>query len=369
VKDRQKYILLIIALLAAACAIYFLRTIVLYVVIAVIISMMGQPVMKFLGRIRYKRLAMPDWLTALLSLSAICLVAIIVISLFVPLVVEEARIISEINPNEVVTTFREPLKNLEYDLAKFQISYGNGESIEKYLADQLSSLLNFQLLTGYAQGMIGFTASFLGASFAILFMAFFFMKDESLISRSVLLLTPPKYIPEVKDILRDSKRLLTRYFCGLLLDMIFVGGATAAGLALIGVENAILIGMFAGLINIIPYVGPLIGLAFGLVIGITSNLHIEFYTMLLPLLGKICITFILVQLADALFFQPLVISNIVKAHPLEIFLVIMIAGTLAGIGGMIVAVPVYTILRIVAKEFLSNFLVVKKLTEDLEEST
>ncbi|MBA3971471.1 MAG: AI-2E family transporter [Bacteroidetes bacterium] len=82
---------------------------------------------------------------------------------------------------------------------------------------------------------------------------------------------------------------------------------------------------------------------------------------------KIALTFLAIQLIDAIIFQPLVISNIVKAHPLEIFLVILIAGTLAGIGGMIVAVPVYTILRIIAKEFLNNFKIVQKLTADLDE--
>ena len=108
--------------------------------------------------------------------------------------------------------------------------------------------------------------------------------------------------------------------------------------------------------------------AFGVTIGITSNLELEFYTQLLPLVYKIALVFLIVQLIDSLIFQPLVISNIVKAHPLEIFLVILIAGTLAGIGGMIIAVPIYTILRIIAKEFLNNFKIVQQLTSELEEN-
>lgn len=66
------------------------------------------------------------------------------------------------------------------------------------------------------------------------------------------------------------------------------------------------------------------------------------------------------------FIQPYIFSKRVKAHPIEIFLVILIAGTIAGIAGMIIAVPVYTIARIVAKEFLSNHQFVKRLTDDLD---
>ena len=150
--------------------------------------------------------------------------------------------------------------------------------------------------------------------------------------------------------------------------MLFVASLTTIALSLLGVKNCILIGMFAGLMNVIPYVGPLLAAAFGVTIGITSNLELEFYTQLLPLVYKIALVFLIVQLIDSLIFQPLVISNIVKAHPLEIFLVILIAGTLAGIGGMIIAVPIYTILRIIAKEFLNNFKIVQQLTSELEEN-
>ena len=215
--------------------------------------------------------------------------------------------------------------------------------------------------------MVSFTTSLIGGTFAILFMAFFFMKDEYLIYNTILLLTPPKHMAAIKDIVRDTKRLLTKYFIGILLDMLFVAVLSVIGLSILGVKNCLLIGMFAGLMNVIPYVGPLIAAAFGILIGVTSNLELEFYTQLLPLVYKIAITFLVVQVIDALIFQPLVISNIVKAHPLEIFLVILIAGTLAGIGGMIIAVPVYTILLIIAKEFLFNFQIVQKLTAELEE--
>ena len=86
-------------------------------------------------------------------------------------------------------------------------------------------------------------------------------------------------------------------------------------------------------------------------------------------MGKICSVFVIIQLLDTILFQPLVVSNTVKAHPLELFLVVLSAGTLGGIGAMIIAIPIYTILRIIAKEFLNNFKIVQKLTHDLEQAT
>lgn len=366
-QSKSKYFLIALAILVVALITWYLKTIVLYICIAIIISLIGQPLVKLYSSIKIKKLHLPISICALLALVSITIVLGLFVSMFIPLLVEEVRIISKINPNEVVETFKQPLANLNYDLQKFQVQYGNGESLEKFLASQLTNIIDFKVVSSYAQGVFSFTADILGGTFIVLFMAFFFMKDKHLIYNIVILLTPPKHIEAIKEIMRDTKRLLTKYFIGILLDMLFVATLTTIALSLLGVKNCLLIGMFAGLMNVIPYVGPLIAAAFGILIGVTSNLELEFYTQLLPLVYKIAFVFLLVQLIDSLIFQPLVISNIVKAHPLEIFLVILIAGTLAGIGGMIIAVPVYTILRIIAKEFLNNFKIVQQLTSELEE--
>jgi predicted PurR-regulated permease PerM len=366
-QNKPKYLVIAFIILLVAFIAWYLKTIVIYVSIAIILSLIGQPLVRLYSKIKFKKFQMPTGFAAVMALFSMVFVFGFLISMFIPLLVEEARIISKINPNEVIAAFKEPLANLKYDLQKYQIHYGEGESLETHLVSQLTSILGFQEVSSYAQGMVSFAGSFIGGTFAILFMAFFFMKDQHLMHDTVILLTPPKHVEAIKEIMRDTKRLLTRYFIGILFDMVFVATLTAISLSIIGVQNALLIGMFAGIINVIPYVGPLVGVSFGILIGVTSNLQLDFYTQLLPLIYKIALTFLIVQILDALIFQPLVISNIVKAHPLEIFLVILVAGTLAGIGGMIIAVPIYTILRIIAKEFLFNFKFVQKLTAELEE--
>jgi len=180
-------------------------------------------------------------------------------------------------------------------------------------------------------------------------------------------LTPVTYQTEIKHIFLECKHLLSHYFRGLCLDVLLVMTLITLGMWIIGLKNALIIGVLAGMMNVIPYVGSLIGGALAILLGLSGNLDMDFYTGMLPLIGKICLVLVTVNLTDGLLLQPTIYSNSVKAHPLEIFLVIMISGSIAGIPGMILAIPSYTVLRIIAKEFFSRFTAIKKLTEKLED--
>jgi len=127
----------------------------------------------------------------------------------------------------------------------------------------------------------------------------------------------------------------------------------------------LLIGFIGGLMNIIPYLGPLIGGAIGIIIGVTGSLALGAYTSILPLSLTIAGVFAGTNFIDSWLLQPVIYSTSVKAHPIEIFLVIIIAGTLFGITGMILAVPAYTVLRIIMREFFSEMRLVKKMTENM----
>ena len=366
-QSKPRYFLIALAIILIALVAWFLKTIVLYIIISVILSLIGHPIVSLYSKIRIGKKHLSTTLSSVLALFTLIAIIVGLFSLFIPLIIEQARIISKINPGEVVTAFKGPLQNIEYTLQKYQISSENSEPIEQVMASKISSVLGFQEISSYAQRMFSLLGSIIAAFFSISFITFFFMKDDHLIPNVIVLLTPPKRVQAVKDIMRNTKFILTRYFIGILCDMAFVATLTAIGLSIFGVKNALLIGLFAGILNVIPYIGPLLGCGFAILIGVSSNLNLDFYTQLIPLTGKIALTFLAVQLLDALFFQPLVISNTVKAHPLEIFIVILTAGTIGGITGMIVAIPVYTIIRIIAKQFFSNFKIVQQITHNLEE--
>ena len=117
--------------------------------------------------------------------------------------------------------------------------------------------------------------------------------------------------------------------------------------------------------NVIPYLGIIIAMLFGVMITISSNLDLDFSTQVTPMIIKVLLAFAGTQLIDNLLVQPYVYSKSVKAHPLEIFLVIMIAGKIGGVLAMLIAVPVYTSLKVIAKVFFNQWRIVQHVTKGM----
>ena len=213
--------------------------------------------------------------------------------------------------------------------------------------------------------LIGFMGNLLIAFMSILFIAFFFLKEQGLFLDALQAIVPSKYEKEVIHALDDSSRLLRRYFVGVSIQVTTITIFVSLVLTVFGMKNALLIAFFAALINVIPYLGPIIGATFGVLITISSNLDLPFYEEMLPLIFIVIITFAAMQLLDNFVLQPFIFSNSVSAHPLEIFIVILVGAKLSGIVGMVLAIPVYTVIRVIAKSFLSEFRLVQKLTKKL----
>jgi predicted PurR-regulated permease PerM len=365
--QNRKYILLAVALVVIGVIVWYFKTIFLYILVAAILSLLGRPFVKLYSRIRIGKFKPSPALCAMGAMMSIMLIFLSMIAVFIPLILDEIRIISSIDPQMVSESFHGPMQAIEAKLNAYNNDPASYISIETYVQQKLGDIFSFTRVSSILNSIVSLTGSLIVAFFAIAFMTFFFLKDEKLIYNSVLLLTPEKHSRTVKVIMLESQELLGRYFIGVCIEVAVVTSLIAIGLYILGIQNALIIAFFAGIINIIPYVGPLIGAAFGILIGVSTNLHLEFYAGILPLIGKIASVFVVVQLIDGLFLQPMIYSNTVKAHPLEIFLVILFAGSLAGIPGMVLAIPAYTIIRVIAKEFLQNFRIVRKLTEDLED--
>jgi predicted PurR-regulated permease PerM len=224
---------------------------------------------------------------------------------------------------------------------------------------------------GIVSQVFSSTATLLGnlliAAFSITFITFFFLKDEGLFFEGLVVLFPEKFETNIKHALISINRLLRRYFVGIVIQSIAIMLLNTIGLTIVGIgyKTALVIGLFTGILNVIPYVGPMAGMMLGTLIGLATNLQLDFATGMLPLMGYMLVVFIIVQLIDNFVFQPLIFSNSVNAHPLEIFIVLLIAGSLGGILGMLLAIPGYTVLRVFAKEFFNKFRLVQKLTEKI----
>ena len=162
--------------------------------------------------------------------------------------------------------------------------------------------------------------------------------------------------------------LLSRYFVGILIEMAGVALLDFLGLALIARlpwGSALGIAFLAGILNVIPYVGPLIGTCLGTIMGLVLKycgvgmigLDVPFWAFALILIAIMCCT----QLVDNFIYQPVIYSNSIKASPLEIFIVLLMAATLGGVFGMLVAIPCYTVVRVIAGRFFRNIKPIRKL--------
>jgi predicted PurR-regulated permease PerM len=344
--------------------VWYFSNIIFYILAAAVISVVGRPLVHFLDGVKIGRLKFPHVLSALVTLLLILILMISLVAVFVPLITQQARIISTIDTQSLADAFRQPLAFIDSTMRDLSL-LREGEGIQDALLLRLQSLISVATFANALNYIVAFTGSFFMAIFSILFISFFFLKDDTLFYNSFMLLVPQKYNASAARILSEVKRLLTRYFLGLVMELTAMITLLTLGLTIFGVQNALLIGFIGGLMNIIPYLGPLIGATIGIIIGIISSLSLGAYTSILPLSLTIAAVFGVSNLVDNMLLQPLIYSTSVKAHPIEIFLVIIIAGSLFGIVGMILAVPFYTVLRVILREFFSEMRIVQKLTENM----
>ena len=361
-------ILIAAGIILLVFVLWYIRVIIGYVLIASVLSIVGRPIMHFFEARKLGNRSLPSSISALLTLVVLIGIFAGIIGMFIPLVQEEASVISNIDQE----TFEEGLAEPMDDLGNWMESKGmlpENTSKEEFMRRSVENLLGYIKVSDVFNYFLEQIGNVLIGIASILFIAFFFLKDRSMILRVIYALTPDKNREKMQDVLRNTKKTLTRYFIGIALQITLITLLITIGLSIFDVKHAFLLGFLAGVVNVIPYLGPIIAGFFGVLIGISGNLDADFYSDTVPLLIKIVSVFSFVQLLDNFVFQPQIFSNSVNAHPLEIFLVILSAGTLAGITGMILAVPTYSLIRILAKEFYSQFTIVQTMTKGMDKES
>ncbi len=362
-----RYLFITLGVVLVGFILWYFKSIVAYLLISSVFALIGRPLVQFLNKIQYKKIRIPNAVSALITVAVIWVLISIFFRVFIPLIANQASELSAIDAEAVMNNLKEPIDKIESFLVKYNVSANDGQSMDQYLTEKFMSVLSFSLVSNLFGSLAGILGNIFIAAFSISFITFFFLKDKGLFTDGILLFVPDKFMEKTEHILASIKKLLTRYFIGIIVQVSGIIILVSVGLTIVGINfsDALVIGLVVGLFNVIPYLGPVIGAMLGLVLGLATNLDLPFYSELLPLLGYMSIVFIIVQVVDNVVFQPFIYSSSVNAHPLEIFLVIMCAASLFGITGMILAIPTYTILRVVAKEFFNNLKVVKKLTEKI----
>lgn len=332
-----------------------------YLILSIALSFIGRPLVQWCDRTRIAGRPIGSTVGAILALVLMALAFGLLVSLFAPLVSAEANVLTGLDFEGIARDLRQ----LAHDVLPLLVSRGEDPLAwldTATLGNALSTALGPDGLGGILGGLFSVAGNLVVALFSISFMTFFFLKDRQLFPSILQALTPDRHMARVERILDNSTELLTRYFIGLAAQVAIITTIITGGLSILGVPNAFLIGFLAGLLNLIPYVGPLLGAGLGLGIILTTHLQDP---ELGGLIGKAALVFLSGQLVDNFFTQPVIFAGSVKAHPLEIFVLISIAGSLAGITGMMLAIPAYSLIRVVAKEFLSGFKVIQALTDEL----
>jgi predicted PurR-regulated permease PerM len=283
-------------------------------------------------------------------------------SMFIPMVVREADLISNIDGKQLLVYYQAELTNLQRTLVNLGIMH-RGATIETSIKQAIIKIIDFGMFSNMVSSVISFTGTFFFNLFSIVFLAFFFLKDSKMLPRFILLVTPEKYEEQIRNVMDKSRTLLSRYFIGLIIQ-IFANIVTySLALYIVGVPSPLVIGFFTGIIIIIPYLGGIISMIMGVIIGITGVISTGDYAMIMPMTIRILVAMFVVQTIDNNIFAPMIQGKSMKAHPVEIFLVVIAAASVGGIAGMIVAVPAYGFIKIVAREFLSNFRIFRQVGE------
>jgi predicted PurR-regulated permease PerM len=225
--------------------------------------------------------------------------------------------------------------------------------------------LNPTRITGIFGSIVGFLGNLMITILSVLFISFFFLKEQGLFTKIIKAIVPNEFEDQTVHAIDESANMLIRYFIGITIQVIMITIYVSIALGLLDFQNVLLIAFFAALMNIIPYLGPFIGATFGVIIVVSANLDVSFYQVLLPKILKLLAVFASMQLLDNFILQPNIFSKSVKAHPLEIFIIVLVGAKIGGVVGMILAIPAYTVLRVLAKVFLSEFKVVQRITQNL----
>jgi predicted PurR-regulated permease PerM len=353
-----------LAILAYLC--WYFKSVLVYIIVAFVVSLIGQPVMRLLRKIRVRGKSAPDGLLAILTIILILGTLILVVTQVIPVVTGIVRDAAVLNS---VTADGNPLDRVNDWIIGLFPGLGPDFNIITILMDKLREVTNLSNVTSVISSVTSFVTSFVVGLFSIVFISFFFVRDETLFRKIVCTLVPDRMEGKMAKSLGEIEGLLSRYFVGLLVEMTGVALLDFLGLwiiARLGFSNALGIAFIAGILNIIPYVGPLVGEVVGVVLavilkyGTGVGLDVNIWVFALIVLAIMLTT----QFVDNFVYQPLIYSTSIKASPLEIFIVILLAGHMGGVVGMLVAIPAYTVLRVIASRFFPDLKLVKRLIPD-----
>lgn len=357
----------VLALICAVC--WYFRSVLVYVLVAFVVSLIGHPMMQLMRKLKIKGKPLPDTLLAIVAIVVILLAMSLFVTQMVPVVMHIVRDASVMNSQDI--PYNSLLDHLNTSLMGLFPALGPDFDLVNTLLEQIRSVVSLSSVTSILGSVASVAANIGIGLFSVVFISFFFIKDDKLFCKIISALAPDRIEGSVEKTISDITHLLSRYFIGLVIEVVGVILLDFLGLwliAQIGAEYAIGIAFIAGVLNVIPYVGPLLGEVIGVLLcivlkyGAGVGLALPIWAFALIVLAVMLGT----QLVDNFVYQPLIYSSSIKSTPLEIFIVLLMAGRIGGTWGLLIGIPAYTVIRVIAARFFYKHKAVRRLMPDIE---
>jgi predicted PurR-regulated permease PerM len=335
---------------------YQIQSVLVYIAIASVISLIGRPFVIFLR----SKFHVPNQIAVIIVLLLVLAVFIGIILLFVPILIEQSQYLGRID----IEAFQNDINVLNEQI-NIYLGVEDINILESLQQSELMQSLDINLIPKFLNSVFGILGATLIAIFSIMFIAFFLLKDSKLMLNSILVFANKGEEDKFQRAFNKIKILLSRYFVGLTMQVTVLFILYVLLLSIFEINNPIAIAFICAILNLVPYLGPIVAGILMTLFVISSNLGADFQAVILPKLIYVMLGYAIAQLIDNLISQPMIFGASVRSHPLEIFLIILISGLLFGIVGMVVAIPFYTAIKVIAKESLSEYKIVKRLTRDM----
>lgn len=343
---------------------WYLRTVLAYFLVAIVIAFLGAPLMRFFNNnLIFRGKKLPRGISAALVILVFAGVITGFGFIILPPLIEQLSSVSAISDSQLLASFGEPLNDLNKKLK--DLGAGSQPITLDYLRDEVKSMFRMDNIGKFAGQILDGVTATVGWIFIVVFISFFLLKEKYLLYRILHAATPGQHEERMQRIMRNLNEMLGRYFRGLLLQILVFGTYIYMGLSICGEKYALTVAIFSGMVNLISYIGPLLGVSFALLFSILSHIGASFYGIILPEMYQVLGVYLIAIMLDNFVSYPMIFSNSLKVHPLELFFVILSGAQLGGLPGMMLAAPLYTILRILAKELLSQFEVIHNITRKI----
>ena len=353
IKINSGVILRICAILLVLFLGWYFSDLALYIFLAFIFSLMGKPIAKNINRIQIFKRRIPYGICALLTMIIFILFFVLIFIFLVPLLLRETQSFAEIPYDDLSQNITFQYEKLKMFLKSKNIILPDDRTMIGLVTEKIKEFANFANFSNILGKVMSATGSFFLGIFAVFFLTFFFIKDDVSLDRLAQLLFDEKHAERLTAVSEKINKLLSRYYIGLFIEIVSMIILLYIGMVILGVKKGVFLAFLGGMLNAIPYLGPLIGALCACLLGAVHCLATGDYDTILSTVLKIAGTFITANLIDNILLQPLIYSQSVKVHPVEIFLIIIMAGSFAGILGMLFAIPIYTMIRTIVIEIFN----------------